>query len=79
MLPSWYRPERPLITQIMARAAKRNGVTVTALRSRDRSTFMSDVRREVVREARLCGYGWCAIGRRLGRDHKTIMDLVAGQ
>lgn len=76
MLPSWYRPRKPLVTEIIRKVAKRNGVTVAALRGRDRTPFMCDCRREVIAEARLYGYGWCAISRRLNRDHSTIMHLA---
>ena len=70
-LPDGDQPEP--IDGAIERSARTFGVTVDAILSPNRRRENVDARAVVCYVARLLGYSYVAIGKRLDRDHSTVM------
>lgn len=71
-------PPRKLWHAVALLEAMEAGVPVEGILSTSRKKIYTKPRQNGFRKLRALGYGYSAIGRRVGRDHSTILYAVRG-
>ena len=64
--------------QIIANTCKKYGLEKDRVLSKSRSQYIVLCRTEIIKELRTLGLSFLEIGRFLGRDHSSIMNLFYG-
>lgn len=73
----WKNGESPAAVDIIRHVCQEHGITIVELRGRGRSRVMVDARRRASLLLRKeLGMSFPAIGRALGRDHSSIINLL---